>query len=357
MAIRSVPDGDVAWGPDLRSVIARINALTDAVTGLVPVAQMGTGTPTSTTVLYGNGAWGTQSTGLPTSTLTTKGDIIATLTGGTATRKAIGSDLQVLIADSAQTDGLRWGAVVVPSGAVADAQVASGAAISADKLADGTTNKVLLATERTKLTGIATGATANSTDATLLARANHTGTQSADTLTDGTTNKAFLATERTKLTGIASGATANSADSFLLARANHTGTQSADTLTDGTTNKAFLATERTKLTAIGTVRTVSASAGVIAIDASTAGNNLNTSLSADATLNVPTNGVDGQVLQGSVLASAAQRVLTFHASYGRLGSITNTLTIPSGKIGRYAVRRTDVTGSAVWIVEAASVQQ
>jgi hypothetical protein len=102
---------------------------------------------------------------------------------------------------------------------------------SADTLTDGTTNKAFLATERTKLTGIATGATANSADATLLARANHTGTQSADTLTDGTTNKAFLATERTKLSGIATGATANSADATLLARANHTGTQAASTIT------------------------------------------------------------------------------------------------------------------------------
>jgi hypothetical protein len=63
------------------------------------------------------------------------------------------------------------------------------------------------------------------------ARANHTGTQSADTLTDGTTNKAFLATERTKLTGIATGATANSSDATLLARANHTGTQASSTIT------------------------------------------------------------------------------------------------------------------------------
>jgi hypothetical protein len=62
-------------------------------------------------------------------------------------------------------------------------------------------------------------------------RANHTGTQSADTLTDGTTNKAFLATERTKLTGIATGATANSSDAVLEARANHTGTQAASTIT------------------------------------------------------------------------------------------------------------------------------
>jgi hypothetical protein len=68
-----------------------------------------------------------------------------------------------------------------------------------------------------------------------LARANHTGTQSADTLTDGTTNKAFLATERTKLTGIATGATANSSDATLLARANHTGTQVMATISDAGT--------------------------------------------------------------------------------------------------------------------------
>lgn len=121
---------------------------------------------------------------------------------------------------------------------------------SADTLTDGVVNKAFLATERTKLAGIAVGATANQTDAFLLARANHTGTQSADTLTDGVTNKAFLATERTKLAGIAVGATANQTDAFLLSRANHTGTQSADTLTDGVTNKAFLATERTKLAGI-----------------------------------------------------------------------------------------------------------
>lgn len=66
------------------------------------------------------------------------------------------------------------------------------------------------------------------------ARANHTGTQSADTLTDGTTNKAFLATERTKLSGIATGATANATDAQLRDRATHTGTQPVATLSDFT---------------------------------------------------------------------------------------------------------------------------
>jgi hypothetical protein len=44
-------------------------------------------------------------------------------------------------------------------------------------------------------------------DSVLLDRANHTGTQSADSIVDGTTNKAYTATEKTKLSGIATGAT------------------------------------------------------------------------------------------------------------------------------------------------------
>lgn len=67
------------------------------------------------------------------------------------------------------------------------------------------------------------------------ARATHTGTQSADTLTDGTTNKAFLATERTKLTGVATGATAN---------------VTTDSLTDGTVTKRLTAANETKLSGL-----------------------------------------------------------------------------------------------------------
>lgn len=59
--------------------------------------------------------------------------------------------------------------------------------ISADSTVDGTTNKVYTATEKTKLSGIATGATANDTDANLKARANHTGTQTASTISDFST--------------------------------------------------------------------------------------------------------------------------------------------------------------------------
>ncbi len=82
--------------------------------------------------------------------------------------------------------------------------------LDADDIDDtATLQKFVSSADLTKLGGIAPGATANDTDANLKARANHTGTQSADTITDGTTNKAFLATERTKLTGVASGAEVN----------------------------------------------------------------------------------------------------------------------------------------------------
>lgn len=72
----------------------------------------------------------------------------------------------------------------VGANAISNTQVASGAAISADKLANGTSNVIMLLTERSKLAAIAAGATANSSDATLKDRNNHTGTQTASTISD-----------------------------------------------------------------------------------------------------------------------------------------------------------------------------
>lgn len=87
-------------------------------------------------------------------------------------------------------------------------------------------------------------------------RVNHTGIQSADTITDGTTNKAYTASEKTKLSGVATGATANDTDANLKNRGNHTGTQSADTLTDGATNRLYSSAEKTKLSGIAAGATV-----------------------------------------------------------------------------------------------------
>lgn len=91
-----------------------------------------------------------------------------------------------------------------------------------DDITDGTTYKKYTATEKTKLSGIATGATANDTDANLKARANHTGTQTASTISDFDTEVAnnsavaantakisFDATSSAKLAGIEAGAEVN----------------------------------------------------------------------------------------------------------------------------------------------------
>ncbi|MEP3033515.1 MAG: hypothetical protein ABJO67_04125, partial [Pseudoruegeria sp.] len=146
-------------------------------------------------------------------------------------------------------------------GSKADTALQSGADVSA--LAETESAKIMTATERTKLSGIAPGATANATDANLKDRGYHTGTQGIDTVTglqgalDGKATaaqgskadtalqsgadvsalaetesaKIMTATERTKLSGIAPGATANASDAYLKARGSHTGTQGIDTVT------------------------------------------------------------------------------------------------------------------------------
>jgi hypothetical protein len=74
----------------------------------------------------------------------------------------------------------------IGAGQIVDSMVSNTAAISADKLTEGATNKLLTAAERTKLTAVASGATANQTDAYLTNRANHTGTQTTATISDFT---------------------------------------------------------------------------------------------------------------------------------------------------------------------------
>jgi hypothetical protein len=50
----------------------------------------------------------TQSTAINPSTITTKGDLIVGTGAGTFVRQGVGSDGQVLVADSAQADGVNW---------------------------------------------------------------------------------------------------------------------------------------------------------------------------------------------------------------------------------------------------------
>lgn len=146
------------------------------------------------------------------------------------------------------------------------------------------------------------------------ARSNHTGTQSADTLTDGTTNKAFLATERTKLSGVATGATANSSDATLLARANHTGTQTLSTISDAGTAAALnvpasgnaasgevVKGNDTRLSDARTPTTHASSHASAGSDPLTLSESQITNLVSDLAAKVPTTRtVNGQALSGDV---------------------------------------------------------
>jgi hypothetical protein len=121
------------------------------------------------------------------------------------------------------------------AGSVTNSSVATGAAISSDKLADGTTNGVYTLAERSKLAGITSDAVAGTASLRTLgtgaqqavagndSRLSDTRTPtagtvtnssvaanaaiSADKLADGSTNGVYTLAERTKLAGIASGAT------------------------------------------------------------------------------------------------------------------------------------------------------
>lgn len=104
------------------------------------------------------------------------------------------------------------------------------------------------------------------------------------------------------------------------------------------------------------VRALTPSVGALSIDASVVGNNIDVTVGAAFTQNVPTNGVAGQVLNVTCYASGAY-VVTFNASFVRLGSIASTLSIPSGKFARYQLRCTNASGTLTWIVEAAAVSQ
>jgi hypothetical protein len=64
-----------------------------------------------------------------------------------------------------------------------------------------------------------------------------------------------------------------------------------------------------------------------------AGNNLLCTATGNLTLNEPAGGADGQWLHLRVIASGAQRVVTFGGALKRPSSIASTLTIPSGQRG------------------------
>lgn len=57
----------------------------------------------------------TDSTKIPLSTVTTKGDLLVATASATVARQAVGANNKILIADSTQTNGIKWGDLPVNS--------------------------------------------------------------------------------------------------------------------------------------------------------------------------------------------------------------------------------------------------
>jgi hypothetical protein len=113
------------------------------------------------------------------STVDAKGDLLVGTADNTVGRLAAGTNGYVLVADSAETPGMKWAAIV--SG-VSSVNTATGAVtLTQDNIGDGATYKQYSSTEKTKLSGIETAA--DVTDATNVDAAG--ATMNADTTLAG----------------------------------------------------------------------------------------------------------------------------------------------------------------------------
>lgn len=287
-----------------------------------------------------------------------KGDLFAATAADVVTRLAVGSEGSVLTATSAAATGLSWTGVAMTD------------------------------VERTKLAGVADSATFNSPDDWLLDRSHHTGTQPLSSLAT---------------TGIPGSATYLRGDGVWAAPGGGSGqivsgyvpadvTTPTVTHSLGTTDLAISVHDEITgaypaFSAVSTSANavqftfssattanryrytiISGSAGLSAPQVrdapvvqayaasltlnAAAGNNRICTATGNLTLNDPANGVDGQSLLLRVVASGAQRVVTFAGTLKRPSAIVSTLTIASGLRGDIGLYFESAYG---WTVRAAQV--
>ena len=208
-------------------------------------------------------------------------------------------------------------------GSVTDSKVAVGAGISLDKTADSISRLAMTAAERSKLATLQLGGVvsgyvpAGSTSATVVHSL-------------GTKDLAFQVLE--EATGIYP---------LVAPVAVDINTTRFDFSVAPTTNQyRYTILAKSALLAAPQVRDVPVVvpyAASVTLNAQ-AGNALLMTLTGNLTLNEPANGANGQWLHLRVIASGAQRVVTFGAALKRPTSIASTLTVPSsqrGTIGLY----------------------
>lgn len=209
------------------------------------------------------------------------------------------------------------------AGSVADTHVAPGAAISLDKTADSVNRLAMTPAERSKLSTLALGGIVS-------------GYVPAGSATPsivhalGTTD--LLVSVHDEATG---------AYALVAAASTDINTVQLSFVVAPTTNQyRYTIVSRSALLGAPQVRDVPVVvpyAGSVTPNAA-AGNNQLMTATGNLTLNEPANGVDGQWLQLRVIASGAQRVVSFVAPLRRPSSIASTLTIPAsqrGTIGMY----------------------
>ncbi|MFZ1301127.1 MAG: hypothetical protein WAQ27_00910 [Candidatus Microsaccharimonas sp.] len=221
---------------------------------------------------------------------------------------------------------------------------------TADQVTETSTNKVLTAAERAKLSGIATAATANATDAQLRDRSTHTGTQAAGTITGLSTvatsgsyndlsNKPTIPTVPVTSVNTQTGAVVLGADDISDTSATHKFTTAADI---------------SKLAGVQAGAEVNNISGVNATDLTDGGSSTlhyhtsdrdranHTGTQTASTISDFYTAVDGRVVSGVV----AERSVTTAITNKDLTSGTNT----------FPTLNQDTTGSAAKLTTARTLQ-